>query len=186
MCSVASGGVYCGIKKESWYCSLGKFVQEGICSMTVVEAYQKTISGPLMDQIDIQVEVPRVPFEKLSSQRTGKPNARVRERVEAARTIQRKRFEGTTLQTNADMGPAKIRKFYPIDETSTNLLKMAMTQTQLSAQAYHRILKLARAIADLAGAEQIQTAHVAEAIQYRPRRWQQFTRIRRPFGSLLA
>jgi magnesium chelatase family protein len=154
-------------------CPCGHFgdpVKECTCSISMVKAYQKKISGPLMDRIDIHVEVPRVPFEKLSSQRIGEPSAKVRERVEAARAVQRKRFEGTTLQTNADMGPAEIRKFCPIDETSTNLLKAAMQQMQLSARAYHRILKLARTIADLAGAEQIKTAHVAEAIQYRPKR----------------
>jgi magnesium chelatase family protein len=147
----------------------GDSVKECTCSVAMVKAYQKKISGPLMDRIDIHVEVPRVPFEKLSSQRTGEPSVKVRERVEAARVVQRKRFEGTTLQTNADMGPAEIRQFCPVDETSTNLLKAAMQQMQLSARAYHRILKLARTIADLAGVEQIQTAHVAEAIQYRPR-----------------
>jgi magnesium chelatase family protein len=147
----------------------GDPVKECTCSLSMVKAYQKKISGPLMDRIDIHVEVPRVPFEKLSSQRTGEPSAKVRERVERARAVQRERFEGTTLQTNADMGPAEIRKFCPIDETSTNLLKVAMTQMQLSARAYHRILKLARTIADLAGSEQIQTAHIAEAIQYRPK-----------------
>jgi magnesium chelatase family protein len=147
----------------------GDSVKECTCSVSMVKGYQKKISGPLIDRIDIHVEVPRVPFEKLSSQRTGEPSAKVRERVEAARVVQRKRFEGTTLQTNADMGPAEIRKFCPIDETSTNLLKAAMQQMQLSARAYHRILKLARTIGDLAGAEQLQTAHIAEAIQYRPR-----------------
>lgn len=153
-------------------CPCGHFgnpLKECTCSPAMVKGYQKKISGPLMDRIDIHVEVPAVPFEKLSSQRVGEASARVRERVEAARARQRDRFGGTALQTNADMGPAEIRKFCPLDDTSTNLLKAAMQQMQLSARAYHRILKLARTIADLAGAEHIQTAHLAEAIQYRPR-----------------
>ena len=138
--------------------------------MSMVKNYQKKISGPLMDRIDIHVEVSRVPFEKLSSQRAGEPSATVRERVEAARAIQRKRFKDISLQTNSDMGPAEIRQFCPLDETSTNLVKAAMQQMQLSARAYHRILKLAGTIAVLAGSEAIQTPHIAEAIQYRPRR----------------
>jgi magnesium chelatase family protein len=143
--------------------------KECTCSISMVKAYQKKISGPLMDRIDIHVEVPRVPFEKLSSTRTGEPSANVRDRVEHARALQRDRFKEARLQTNSDMGPAEIRKFCQLDQTGTNLLKAAMQQMQLSARAYHRILKLARTIADLAGSEQIQTAHVAEAIQYRPR-----------------
>lgn len=144
--------------------------KECTCSISMVKSYQKKISGPLMDRIDIHVEVPRVAFDKLNSDRTGEPSATVRQRVEQARTLQRERFKDTNLHINADMGPGEIRQFCPIDEASTNLLKAAMQQMQLSARAYHRILKLARTIADLAGSEGIQTPHIAEAIQYRPRR----------------
>ncbi len=144
--------------------------KECTCSISQVQRYQKRISGPLMDRIDIHVNVPRIPFEKLSDQRTGEPSADVRARVEAAREIQRRRFAGTPLQTNTDMGPGEVRQFCQVDSAGQNLLKSAMQQLHLSPRAYHRILKLARTIADLADAETIAPQHIAEAIQYRPRR----------------
>jgi len=139
----------------------------------MVTRYQKRISGPLLDRIDIHIEVPRVEYEKLADDRLGEPSAAIRQRVEAARDSlrsQRRRFKGTALLTNAEMGPAEVREYCPLDDAGRSLLRAAMQQLQMSARAYHRILKLARTIADLAGSERIQTVHLAEAIQYRPRR----------------
>ena len=145
-------------------------VKECTCSPAMVTRYQKRISGPLLDRIDIHVEVPRVEYEKLSDDRLGEPSAAIRGRVIAARERQLRRFDGTSLTCNADMGPAEVRDFCQVDPAGKSLLKAAMQQLQMSARAYHRILKLARTIADLAGSERIETVHLAEAIQYRPRR----------------
>lgn len=140
------------------------------CAYSTVTKYQKRLSGPLLDRIDIHVQVPRVEYEKLSAGRTGEPSSLVRERVERARERQRTRFEGVEgVLSNADMRPGEVRKFCELDEQGAVLMRTAMNQMNLSARAYHRTLKLARTIADLAGSEKINPPHLAEALQYRPR-----------------
>jgi magnesium chelatase family protein len=158
------------------------------CSNQVVTKYQKRISGPLLDRIDIHVEAPRVEYEKLSSGRLGEPSARIQARVETARDLQRARFSAASqastvaagaielitsashlLACNADMTPAEVRQFCQLDDAGRTLMKTAMSQLDLSARAYHRVLKLARTIADLAGSEAIAPQHLAEALQYRPK-----------------
>lgn len=140
------------------------------CNPASVARYQKRVSGPLLDRFDIHIDVPRVKYDKLSSDRLGESSDRVRERVCAARVIQSQRFAGTSMHTNADMGPAEIRKYCALDTAGQSLLKSAVRQLNLSARGYHRVLKLARTIADIAASNNIGTAHIAEAIQYRSRR----------------
>jgi magnesium chelatase family protein len=127
-----------------------------------------------LDRIDIHIEVPRVNYDKLSDQRLGETSSAIQARVEAARQQQRERLSADRLvasgiSCNADMRPAEVRLFCQLEETGRSLMRTAMNQLQLSARAYHRILKLARTIADLAGSEEIAPQHLAEALQYRPR-----------------
>lgn len=139
------------------------------CSNMMITRYQKRISGPLMDRIDIHVDVPRVDFDKLAGAAAAECSAEIRARVEAARQRQGQRLNPVGLYANADMGPSEVRDHCPLDETGRRLMQTAMAQMNLSARAYHRILKLARTIADLADHEAIQSAHLAEALQYRPK-----------------
>jgi magnesium chelatase family protein len=138
------------------------------CSNSMITRYQKRISGPLIDRIDIHVDVPRVAFEKLTAVRLGESSAVIRQRVEQARATQVARLQEVGQLSNSEMGPSEVRRFCPLDETGTRLMKSAMSQMNLSARAFHRILKVGRTIADLAGQELIQPVHLAEALQYRP------------------
>jgi magnesium chelatase family protein len=140
------------------------------CNPGLVSRYQKRISGPFLDRIDIFIEVPHIDYEKLSDDRPGERSENIRERVSSARSLQYLRFKGSTLTTNSEMPPADVRNFCKTDESAQSLLKAAMKQMNLSARAFHRILKLARTIADLENSAIIKSNHIAEAIQYRPRR----------------
>jgi magnesium chelatase family protein len=141
------------------------------CNSGMVTRYSQRISGPLLDRIDIHVEVPRVAYDKLSDRRRGEPSEAIRTRVQAARDRQLERFEqaGVGLMCNADMGPRDVTSFCTLDAEGETLIRNAMRQMHLSARAYHRVLKLARTIADLEGVLDIQGQHLAEALQYRAR-----------------
>ncbi|MGC9360163.1 MAG: YifB family Mg chelatase-like AAA ATPase [Anaerolineae bacterium] len=145
----------------------GDPTHECTCSLGAIERYRKRISGPLMDRLDIHIQVPRVAYEKLTNTQLGEPSSTIRERVEAARERQRQRFVGTKLSCNADMGPKEIHQFCTLDAEGNALAKAAMKQMGLSARGYHRVLKLARTIADLAHSQHIRPSHLAEALQYR-------------------
>ena len=126
----------------------------------------------MLDRIDIHIEVPRVDYEKLSGNKVSETSESIRARVQAARDIQNKRFtngKATDIVSNADMRIGEIRQFCQLQPEGQSLMRSAMSQLQLSARAYHRILKLSRTIADLAASEEIQSTHLAEALQYRPK-----------------
>ncbi|MBR5877643.1 MAG: YifB family Mg chelatase-like AAA ATPase [Alistipes sp.] len=141
--------------------------KECTCSQGAVKRYLGRISGPLMDRIDLHVEVTPVSSEELSSSKPEESSHDIRQRVKRARDVQAKRFAGTGIHTNTMMSSAMIRRFCPLSESSRRLLEMAMDRLQLSARAYDRIIKVARTIADLEGEEQISSAHITEAITYR-------------------
>ncbi|MDR1190943.1 MAG: YifB family Mg chelatase-like AAA ATPase [Verrucomicrobiales bacterium] len=145
----------------------GNDAQKGRVSATAVQRYLNRISGPLLDRIDIHIEVAALKYEQLLAAPTGESSSVIRVRVEACRQIQRQRFAGKPIWCNAQMSPRQIQAFTPLDGESQNLLRYAMENLQLSARAYDRILKVARTIADLAGQEQVNAEHIGEAVQYR-------------------
>jgi len=137
------------------------------CSSKQIQTYVSRISGPLLDRIDIQAEVPAVKYAELSADVTGEPSTIVRKRVEAARKVQHQRFCGTNIHSNASMESKQIREYCKIESSAQDLLRVAINQLGLSARAYDRILKVSRTIADLGISSNIEAAHVSEAIQYR-------------------
>lgn len=143
------------------------------CTPSQISRYQKKMSGPILDRIDIHVEVPKVEYEKLASDALEEPSYAIKERVEKAREMQRERFteeakrEGTPIYTNSEMGIPLIKKHCRVNTESQDLLRHAVDRLGLSARSYHKILKVARSIADLEQKEHIETKHIAEAIQYR-------------------
>jgi magnesium chelatase family protein len=137
------------------------------CTVPQIQRYRSKISGPLMDRIDIHIEVPAVKYRDLASRDPGEPSREIKKRVDEARRIQLDRFKGTKIYSNAQMSNRHIKKFCQINETSQKLLETAIDTFGLSARAYTRILKVARTIADLEGREDIQPSHLSEAIQYR-------------------
>ena len=159
---------FCDSKPHACPCGYyGDNLKPCTCSPSAVTNYQKKISGPLLDRIDIFTHVARVDYQKLSTQRLAEDSATIQVRVEKARQRQLERFAGTQLVSNSDMNPSQIRQYCVLDDACQSLMKVAMKQLQLTARAYHRVLKLSRTIADLAGSEAIAQAHLAEALQYR-------------------
>jgi len=146
----------------------GNPYQECTCTPAQIQKYQSKISGPLLDRIDIHIEVQAVKYQELTAQSSGETSAQIRQRVVKARQIQAERFRGKkNVYKNADMGSKEIRKYCILDTRSQEILKIAMNKMGLSARAYDKILKVARTIADLDNSETIQPQHISEAIQYR-------------------
>ena len=151
-------------------CPCGFFTdpqKECVCTPLQIQRYRSRVSGPLLDRIDIQVEVPALRYQDLASKDAGESSDSIRERVNAARAIQLQRFLKRNIHRNAQMGARDIKRHCQLKDDAEKLLENAINRLGLSARAYSRVLKVGRTIADLAGSEEIQSGHIAEAIQYR-------------------
>jgi len=155
----ATRGCPCGFYTDTQH--------ECTCSPLTIQRYRSRISGPLLDRIDIHIEVPAVKYRELTDRSAGEPSATIRERVNRARGLQLARFHGTSFFCNAQMGARELRAYCQVEAAGERLLELAVNRLGLSARAYTRILKVARTIADLDGDGPIQAHHLSEAIQYR-------------------
>lgn len=140
-----------------------------ICTPTQIIRYQKKISGPILDRIDIHIEVPRVKYEKLASEKVAEESTSVKKRIVLARKRQGERFKNKKIKTNSEMGAKEIKEFCQLEADAEKLIGAAVDSMKLSARVYHRLLKLARTISDLDGSDTIKSAHIAETLQYRPK-----------------
>ena len=145
----------------------GSDTQKCNCTKEQIRKYLSKISGPLLDRIDLQIEVSRVPYQKLDSNKKEETSEEIRKRVNKARKIQLERYKGQEIFSNSELPPALIEKYCKLDSKSKKILEDAFEKLGLSARAYGRILKVARTIADLDNSRDIKTQHLAEAIQYR-------------------
>jgi magnesium chelatase family protein len=145
----------------------GDPLHQCMCTPHQIQTYRSRVSGPLMDRIDIHIEVPAIKFNEIAADTTAEASSCIRDRVTRARTRQLERFRSDGIYANAQMKPRHIRKYCRIDEDCLRLMETAMNRLGLSARAYNRILKVARTIADLEGQENMVSHHIAEAIQYR-------------------
>src|SRR3972149_1981024 len=146
----------------------GDETRECTCSPSVITRYQKRISGPILDRIDMHISVPAVKVEKLTKEFKAERSSIIQKRVQRARDLQLKRFKGLKITSNAEMNNKQLKQFCNLDDQSILLLKQAISKLNLSARAFHRVIKIARTIADLEDSVKIKSNHIAEALQYRP------------------